>query len=146
MHVLPVTPEVLPALLSGATRELDAKRRTSLFRQTVESLRPVRHHTAMDHCSKCPRASSTVANPGSTKENVVPSCAASMSAVYQLEWSMNQRNSSDLGFSGASRSTFLHTTFPQRSWIANFTQSRRLFAHTSGLTGSPLHSKLLHYH
>ena len=51
---------------------------------------------------------------------------------------MNSRNSSDLGFSSASRSTFLHTAFPQRSWTPHSAQSRRLFAHTGGLTGSPL--------
>ena len=86
----------------------------------------------------CQWANSTVANPGSTKENVAPSCATSI----QLEVSMNSRNSSDLVFSSASRSTFHHTTFPWRSWIPNFTQSRRLFAHTGGLTGSPPHSKV----
>ena len=78
----------------------------------MESLRPIRHRTAVDHCSS--RADSAVANPGSTKENVVPGCATSMCT---LEVSRNSRNSSDLGFSSASRSTFLHTTFPQRSWI-----------------------------
>ena len=51
---------------------------------------------------------------------------------------MNSKNSSVLESASTSRSTFLHTTFPQRSWTSNFTLSRRLFAHTGGLTGSPL--------
>ena len=57
-----------------------------------------------------------------------------MGTVYPLEVSMhmNSRNSSDLGSSSTSRSTFLHTTFPQRSWIptshspdVSFPQPRR---------------------
>ena len=75
----------------------------------MESLRTVRHHTAVDHCSWCQREDSI----GSTKETDVPS-ATSMST---LEVSINSRNSSDLGSSSTSRSTLLHTTFPQRSWI-----------------------------
>ena len=50
---------------------------------------------------------------------------------------MNSRNSSDLG-------VFQHQSyhvpsyhFPSAFMDSNFTQSRRLFAHTGGLTGSP---------
>ena len=90
---------------------------SNLFRQMMESIDTVRHHTAVDHYSWCRRANSTVANPGSTKENAVHSNATSMSPVYPLEVSMNSRNSSNLGLSSASRSTFRHSTFPERSWI-----------------------------
>ena len=75
-----------------------------------------------------------MAIPGLTKANVAPSGATSMSA---LEVSMNSRNSSDLGFSSASRSTFLQTTFPQRSWIPTSRSPDVSFAHTGRLTGSP---------
>ena len=50
---------------------------------------------------------------------------------------MNWRNSGDLGLSNASRSTFLHTTFPQRSWTSTSRSPDVSFAHTGGLTGSP---------
>ena len=60
-----------------------------------------------------------VYNPSSSKDfdrhgvtGRIPSRAASMS---MLKVSMNSRNTSDLGFSSASRSTFLDTTFPTRA-------------------------------
>ena len=114
----------------------------------TESLRPVRHHTAVDHCSWCQRANFTVCrranstvcqranSTGSTKENDVPSATS-----IQPEGSMNSRNSSDLGSSRTSRSTFL-----QRSWIPTSRSPDVSFAHTSGLTGSPLYLKMLRYH
>ena len=91
----------LSALLSGATRVLDTKRRTRLSyclkftTLRLESLRLVRHLTAGDHCSWCRRANSTV---------------------------RQRANSTDQ---------------PSVVMDSSFTQSRRLFAHAGGLTGSP---------
>ena len=62
----------------------------------MESLRPVRHHTAVDRYPQCERASFTVANPGSTRQNGRRSCATSVSTVCLLEVLTNSRNSSDL--------------------------------------------------
>ena len=79
----------------------------------MESLGTVRHHTAVDHGSWCQRADSTVENPGSTKEHVVPS-ATSMSTVYQLEVLQHQ--------------SFHVPSYhvPSAFMDSNFTQSRRL--------------------
>ena len=112
--VLPVAPtvfqDVSPGLLACWTQRDEPASRPvgNLLHETLEFLRPVRHHTAVDHYSWCQQANSVVANHGLTAANVAPSGATSI----QLEGSMNSRNSSDLGLSSASRSTFRHTTLP----------------------------------
>ena len=82
------------------------------LRPMREQLRPVPHHTAVEHCWWCQCANSIEANPGLTKADVASSRATSI----QLEGSMNSRNSSDLGSPSASRSTLRHAT-PQQPWI-----------------------------
>ena len=72
------------------------------FRRVVESLHPVRHHAAVDHCSWCRRTNST----GLTKGNDV----SSATFMKTPEGSMNSKNSTDPGSSSATRSTPRHTT------------------------------------
>ena len=104
----------------------------------MESLRTVRHHTAVDHCSWCRRANSTVCqranSTGLAKGNGVPSATS----VSTLEVSMNSTNSRDLGFQHQS----FHVPSP---WMTTSRSPDVSFAHTGGLTGSPLYSQLLRY-
>ena len=109
LHVHPAAPEVCPSCWCHSCIGHKETKPTLVLSGMMESLRLVRHHAGVHHYSWCPRANSTVANRGSTKENASPSCVTSMSSV-----SRNSRNSSDLKPPSASRSTFRCSTSPQR--------------------------------
>ena len=108
-----------PALLTGATRVLDTKRRTRLSycRKSapsnvgITSLRPSPHCrgslvtlTGDFHCGKSWFDQGECRSRGAT-------------SMSTLAVSVNSRNSGDLGFSSASRSTLRHPMSPQHSWI-----------------------------
>ena len=138
-HVLLAAPRVYqPFGLGPLVTKEDTKRRTllwycptSVLSSEEVPLRLVRHQTAVDHCSLCRWAHSTVANSRPTTESAFP-CTLS-------------GNSSDLKLASASRFTFSgcllasSLTFYQCSRDSNLTQSRRLLARTGGLIGSPRH-------
>ena len=142
---LPVAPTVFPLFSPGPlgcwTQRDEPASRTdgNPLRQTLESLRPVCRHTAVDHCWWRQRSNSMwqiLVWPRRMSLPWVP-------RPFRLRWWWNRGTPA----SGVLQRQSFHVPsyhVPSVLMDSNFTHSRRLFAHTSGVIGPMLLTKAVH--